>query len=102
MSNEHRNAQLQPGFTQTTKSSVKGKWLFNTTSLLKKQEVFYLTLPQVSLMQVIIPDTMALTFRYKNSTKKVGLKTIWVVYLLPDSVLQWKGMLFTIAQVKIL
>ena len=33
---DDRNKELEPGYNMTTKSSVKGKRLFNTTSLLKR------------------------------------------------------------------
>ena len=75
---DNRNKELAPGYNKTTKSSVKGKRLFNTTSLLKKeaapQDTYYVTLPQLSQNQVIIPDTMALVFKFKNSNTKSWFK----------------------------
>ena len=54
--NDDRNQQLEPGYNQSTKSGVKGKRLFNTTSLLKKeaapQDTYYVTVPKLSQNQV--------------------------------------------------
>ena len=67
----NRNKELAPGYNKTTKSSVKGKRLFNTTSLLKKEatpgDEYYVTMPQLGPNRVIVPDTMNLIFNFKNN-----------------------------------
>jgi len=74
----NRNKELEPGYNKTSKSSVKGKRLFNTTSLLKKEatpgDEYYVALPQLAPNQVIIPDTMNLTFTFKNGNTKCHFK----------------------------
>ena len=71
---DSRNDELEPGYEKTSWSVIKGKRLFNTTSLLKKEatpgDTYYVTLPSLSPYQVIIPDTMNLTFQYVNSNTK--------------------------------
>ena len=75
---DDRNKELEPGYNKTTKSSVKGKRLFNTTSLLKKEatpgDEYYVTIPQLGPNQIIVPDTMCLTFKFVNSNKKSWFK----------------------------
>ena len=81
-----RNKKLAPGYNKTTKSSVKGKRLFNTTSLLKKEatpgDEYYVTMPQLGPNQVIVPDTMNLVFKngntkchFKNNVGRLQTKT---------------------------
>ena len=71
---DDRNKELAPGYNKTSKSTVKGKRLFNTTSLLKKEvtpkDVYYVSMPSLSPNQVIVPDTMNLTFKFENSNTK--------------------------------
>ena len=75
---EDRNRELAPGYNKTTKSVIKGKRLFNTTSLLKKEatpgDVYNVAMPGLNLNQVIIPDTMNLTFKLVNGNTKCRFK----------------------------
>ena len=75
---DSRNDELEPGYDKTSWSVIKGKRLFNTTSLLKKEatpgDTYYVTLPSLSLNQVIVPDTMSLTFKFVNSNTKSRFK----------------------------
>ena len=47
---DNRNQELAPGYNKTSRSTVKGKRLFNTTSLLKKEatpgDVYYVAIPK--------------------------------------------------------
>ena len=75
---DSRNAELEPGYNKTTLSVIKGKRLFNTTSLLKKEatpgDTYYVAMPSLSPNQVIVPDTMNLTFKFVNSNTKSRFK----------------------------
>ena len=72
------NDELEPGYNKTTWSVIKGKRLFNTTSLLKKEatpgDTYYVAMPSLSPNQVIVPDTMNLTFKFVNSNTKSRFK----------------------------
>ena len=69
---DSRNTEL------TTWSVIKGKRLFNTTSLLKKEatpgDTYYVAMPSLSPNQVIVPDTMNLTFKFVNNNTKSRIK----------------------------
>ena len=73
-SNTDRNDELRPGFNKTQWSVIKGKRLFNVVSLLKKEahpnDTYYVVMPSLSPSQVLIPDTMNLTFKFKCSNTK--------------------------------
>ena len=75
---DSRNTELAPGYNKTTWSVIKGKRLFNTTSLLKKEatpgDTYYVAMPSLSPNQVIVPDTMNLTFKFVNSNTKSRFK----------------------------
>ena len=75
---ESRNSELKPGYKKTKYSTVTGKRLFNTTSLIKKEawpnDTFYVRMPKLSPNQVIVPDTMNLTFKFNNSNTKSRFK----------------------------
>ena len=75
---DSRNDELKPGYNKTIWSVMKGKRLFNTTSLLKKEatpeNTYYVVMPSLSPNQVIIPDTMNLTFKFVNSNTKSRFK----------------------------
>ena len=72
---ESRNSELRPGYKKTKNSTVTGKRLFNTTSLIKKEaspeDTYYV---KIRSNQVIVPDTMNLTFKFNNSTTKSRFK----------------------------
>ena len=74
----NRNEELEPGYNYTVPSVIKGKRLFNTTSLLKKEatpgDTYYVEMPSLSENQVIVPDTMTLTFKFVNSNTKSRFK----------------------------
>ena len=71
----NRNQQLKPGYNQSARSSVKGKQLFNTMSLLKKEaspgDSYQIVLPKLSENKVIVAHTICLSFRFKNSNTKL-------------------------------
>ena len=75
---ESRNSELKPGYKRTKNSTVTGKRLFNTTSLIKKEaspnDIYYVRIPKLNPNQVIVPDTMNLTFKFNNSTTKSRFK----------------------------
>ena len=75
---ESRNSELKPGYKKTKNSAVTGKRLFNTTSLIKKEagldDTYYVRMPKLSSSQVIVPDTMNLTFKFNNSNTKSRFK----------------------------
>ena len=75
---ESRNSELKPGYKKTKNSTVTGKRLFNTTSLIKKEaspeDTYYVKMPKLSSNQVIVPDTMNLTFKFNNTTTKSRFK----------------------------
>ena len=75
---DSRNTELAPGCNKTSWSIIKGKRLFNTTSLLKKEatpgDTYYVAMPSLSPNQVIIPDTMNLIFKFVNSNTKSRFK----------------------------
>ena len=76
--NDSRNEELEPGYDFTMPSVIKGKRLFNTVSLLKKEahpgDTYYVRVPTLSLNQVLIPDTMNVTFRFVNGNTKSRFK----------------------------
>ena len=53
---------------------MKGKRLFNTTLLLKKEagpgDEYYMVQPKLSENKVIVPDTICLCFQFQNSNTK--------------------------------
>ena len=73
-----KSEELTPGFNRTKLKNIKGKRLFNTTSLLKKEalpgDVYYVTMPSLNPNQCIVPDTMNLTFKFKNSNTNSWFK----------------------------
>ena len=76
--NDSRNEELEPGYNFTKPSVIKGKRLFNTVSLLKKEahpgDTYYVRVPTLSPNQVLIPDTMNVTFRFVNGNAKSRFK----------------------------
>ena len=72
--NNDRNEKPTSGFQLSEKSSVRGKRILNTTSQNKKEVIpgveYNLTLPKLTENQVIVPDTLALVFNFKNSNTK--------------------------------
>ena len=75
---ESRNSELKPGYKKTKNSTVTGKRLFKTTSLIKKEawpnDTFYVRMPKLSSNQVIVTGTMNLTFKFNNSNTKSRFK----------------------------
>ena len=71
----NRNEELNPGFNRTKLTNIKGKRMFNMTSLLKKEatagDVYYIAMPSMSPDQCIVPDTM---IKFKNSNTKSWFK----------------------------
>ena len=66
----NRNEELEPGYNYAKPSFVKGKRLRNIMSLYMKETIpgdtYYVKLPSLADNQVLIPDTMNLTFRFVN------------------------------------
>ena len=69
-----RGAELEPGFKKTTLTPIKGKRSVNVTSLIKTQatpeDIYMVSVPALNPSQCIIPDTMALSFKFSNSNTK--------------------------------
>ena len=76
--NDSRNEELEPGYNFTKPSVIKGKRLFITHSLLKKEglpgDTYYARVPKLSSNQVYIPDTMNVTFKFNNGNTKSRFK----------------------------
>ena len=66
-----REAELEPGFKKNTLTLIKGKRSVNITSLIKTQatpeDIYMVSVPALNPSQCIIPDTMALSFKFSNS-----------------------------------
>ena len=66
--------ELKPGFKKTTLTSIKGKRSVIVTSLIKTQatpeDIYTVSIPALNSSQCIIPDTLALSFKFSNSNTK--------------------------------
>ena len=75
---ESRNSELKPGCKKTKNSTVVGKRLVSTSSVVKTEanpnDIYYAPFPKLSPNQVIVPDTMNLVFKFKNSNTKSRFK----------------------------
>ena len=69
-----RGEELKPGFKKTTLTSIKGKRSVKITSLIKTEaapeDIYTVSIPALNRSQCIIPDTLALSFKFSNSNKK--------------------------------
>ena len=70
----NRGAELNPGYEKTSVSEVKGKRQLKVASLQKTQatpeDIYYVSIPALNSNQCIIPDTLALSFKFANSNTK--------------------------------
>ena len=68
------NRELKPGFKKTTLTPIKGKRSVNVTSLIKTQatpeDIYTVSISALNPSQCIIPDTLALSFKFSNSNTK--------------------------------
>ena len=73
----NRGEELKPGFKKTTLTPIKGKRSVNLTSLTKTQgtpeDIYTVSIPALNPSQCIIPDTLALSFKFTNSNTKYRL-----------------------------
>ena len=69
-----RGEELKPGFKKLTLTPIKGKRSVKTISLIKTtaapEDIYTVMIPSLSPSQCIIPDTLALSFKFSNSNVK--------------------------------
>ena len=69
-----RGKELKPGFKRTTLTPIKGKRCVKVTSLIKTEaapeDIYTVPIPALNKSQCIIPDTLALSFKFTNSNTK--------------------------------
>ena len=67
----NRGEELKPGFKKAKLTNIKGKRSVNVTSLVKTtatpEDIYTISIPALNPSQYIIPDTMALSFKFNNS-----------------------------------
>ena len=70
----NRGEGHKPGFKKTALTSIKGKRSVIVTSLIKIQatpeDIYTVSIPALNSGQCIIPDTLALSFKFSNSNTK--------------------------------
>ena len=70
----NRGEELKPRFKKATLTPIKGKRSVNVTSLIKPQatpeDIYTVSIPALNPSQCIIPDTLALSFKFSNSNTK--------------------------------
>ena len=66
--------ELKPGFKKTTLTPIKGKRRVIITPLIKTEitpeNEYIVSIPTLNASQCIIPDTLALSFKFTNSNTK--------------------------------
>ena len=69
-----RGEELKPGFKKLTLTPIKGKRNVKTVSLIKTEaipeDIYTVSIPALNRSQCIIPDTLALSFKFSNSNVK--------------------------------
>ena len=69
-----RGEELKPGFKKLTLTPIKGKRNVKTVSLIKTdaipEDIYTVSIPALNRSQCIIPDTLALSFKFSNSNAK--------------------------------
>ena len=69
-----RGEELKPGFVKTTPTEIREKRSVNVTSLIKTQatpeDIYTVSIPALNSSQCIIPDMLALSFKFANSNTK--------------------------------
>ena len=75
---DSRNAELKPGYRRVENTKAPGTRTLMTSSVFKKEgaprDIYYVNIPKLSPNEVIIPDTMKLTFEFTNSNTKSWFK----------------------------
>ena len=70
----NKGEELKPGFKKTTLTSIKGKRSVIVTSLIQTQatpeDIYTVSIPALNSSQCIIPDMLALSFKFSNSNTK--------------------------------
>ena len=73
-----RSNELEAGFKKMKITDIKGKRKVNVTSLIKTQavpeDICTVSIPALNANQCIIPDTLALSFKFSNSNTKSWFK----------------------------
>ena len=66
--------ELKPGFKKTALMPIKGKRSVKITSLIKTEaapeDIYTVSIPALNRSQCIVPDTLALSFKFTNSNTK--------------------------------
>ena len=73
-----RGIELEPGFKKTKLTDIKGTRKINVTSLVQGQavpdDIYTVSIPALNANQCIVPDTLALSFKFSNSNTKSWFK----------------------------
>ena len=69
-----RGEELKPGFKKAALTLIKGKSSVKITSLIKTEaapeDIYTVSIPPLNRSQYIVPDTLALSFKFTNSNTK--------------------------------
>ena len=69
-----RGEELKPGFKNTVLTLIKGKRSVKITSLVKTdaspEDIYTVSIPALNRSQCIVPDTLALSYKFSNSNTK--------------------------------
>ena len=69
-----RGEELKPGYKKLKLNPIKGKRSVKVTSLIKTEaapeDIYTVSIPALNPNQCIVPDTMALSFKFSNSNAK--------------------------------
>ena len=74
----NRGEQLTAGYKKTTvlEKDERGKRCSIEASLLKTEavteDIYSVSIPALNANECTVPDTLALSFKFNNSTRKVG------------------------------
>ena len=75
---ESRNSELKPGYKKVENTKATGVRTLITSSVYKKEgfpnDIYYVKIPNLNPEEVIIPDTMNLTFTFNNSNTNSRFK----------------------------
>ena len=75
-----RGEELKPGFKKTVLTPIKGKRSVKITSLVKTvaapEDIYTVSNPALNRSQCIVPDTLALSFKFSNSNAKIILNNL--------------------------
>ena len=74
----NRGSKLEPGFKKMKLTDIDGKRKVNLTPLIKTEaipeDIYTVSIPGLNSNQCIIPDTLALSFKFTNSNTKSWFK----------------------------